>query len=70
MSAQKVNIRVGTDLEYAARIEYGFSGADSRGRHYNQPPKPYLRPAFDEHKNAAVKEVGAALKILIEKALR
>lgn len=70
MSAQKVNIRVGTDLEYAARIEYGFTGADSRGRHYNQPPKPYLRAAFDEHKSAAVKEVGAALKILIEKALR
>jgi hypothetical protein len=69
MSAQRVNIRIGTDLEYAARIEYGFSGRDSLGRNYDQPPKPYLRPAFDEHKDEAIREVGAALVVLVKKAL-
>lgn len=32
---------------YARRIEYGFVGADVLGRRYNQPPQPYMRPAFD-----------------------
>lgn len=37
---------VGTNLEYARRIEHGFVGKDSLGRSYNQAPKPYLHPAF------------------------
>lgn len=39
---------VGTDVVYARRIEYGFSGPDSLGRVYHQPPQPYMRPAYDE----------------------
>lgn len=30
-------IVIGTNVEYARRIEYGFVGQDSLGRHYNQP---------------------------------
>jgi len=41
--------RVGTNVEYARRVELGFVGADSLGRVYNQSPRPYLRPAL--HKN-------------------
>jgi HK97 gp10 family phage protein len=52
----------GTDVEYAARIEFGFSGQDSRGRTYDQPAKPYLRPAFDTQQAAAVSEMEAALR--------
>lgn len=37
--------RVGTDVKYAARIEFGFSGKDSLGREYNQAAQPFLRPA-------------------------
>lgn len=70
LSDRKVQIRIGTDLDYAARIEYGFTGTDSRGRHYSQPPRPYLRPAFDEHRDEAVREVGEALKVLVAKAVR
>lgn len=33
---------------YAARLEYGFIGTDSLGRHYAQPPHPHFRPAADE----------------------
>lgn len=37
----------GFDPAYARRIEYGFVGTDRLGRRYNQPPQPYMRPAFD-----------------------
>lgn len=32
-------------VPYARRLELGFVGTDSLGRHYSDPPKPYLRPA-------------------------
>ena len=37
---------VGPTVIYARRIELGFHGADSLGRHYNQPGYPYMAPAF------------------------
>lgn len=40
--------------EQAHRLEYGFYGADSLGRVYNQPPFPHFRPA--------IKTAGVALK--------
>lgn len=41
---------VGTNVEYARRIEFGFLGmTDSLGRTFFQPSLPYLRPAL--HKN-------------------
>jgi len=42
----KLEGRVGTNLEYARRVELGFVGTDSLGRTYNQAPRPYLRPAL------------------------
>lgn len=44
------DVLVGTELPYARRIEYGFNGADSRGRVYHQAARPYLRKAMDERK--------------------
>jgi hypothetical protein len=35
---------VGTVSPQARRLEYGFVGADSLGRHYNQPPFPHWEP--------------------------
>jgi len=63
-------ILVGTNLDYARRIEFGFSGADSLGRVFNQPAQPYLRPAVDSEKENVNNEVGAALKVLINKAIK
>lgn len=57
----RVVYKVGTDLEYAARIEFGFTGPDSLGRVYNQAPHPYLRPAFDENRAKATAEIGRVL---------
>ncbi|GAA2084471.1 hypothetical protein GCM10009759_03530 [Kitasatospora saccharophila] len=38
---------VGTNRPQAARLEYGFVGADSLGRVYNQPPFPHVGPSVD-----------------------
>jgi len=42
--------RVGSNVEYARRVELGFVGADSLGRIYNQKPNPYLRTALETNK--------------------
>lgn len=38
---------VGTNKPQGRRLEYGFHGADSLGRVYNQPPYPHFGPAVD-----------------------
>lgn len=37
---------VGTNAPQGRRLEYGFVGVDSLGRHYNQPPFPHVEPAL------------------------
>ncbi len=61
-TADSVSLAIGTNVEYAARIEFGFSGVDELGRRYNQPPMPYLRPAMDENIGRARREVVQAWK--------
>lgn len=39
---------VGTNRPQGPRLEFGFVGADSLGRVYNQPPFPHVGPARDE----------------------
>lgn len=43
-----MDVVVGSELPYAARIEFGFAGTDSLGRVYSQAAQPYLRPAIEE----------------------
>lgn len=64
-----VEVTTGTDVEYAARQEFGFHGADALGRHYNQEAHPYLRPAYDTKKHEAERETQEALKDLINTAV-
>lgn len=40
--------QVGTDKPQGRRLEFGFTGADSLGRNYNQPPYPHFGPALDK----------------------
>jgi len=35
-----------TDAPQGRRLEYGFVGIDSLGRHYAQPPFPHVQPAL------------------------
>lgn len=37
----------GTNRPQGRRLEYGFHGVDSLGRHYNQPAYPHVGPAID-----------------------
>ena len=46
LSPTKLEGKVGTNIEYGRRLELGFIGVDSKGRRYNQAPRPYLRPAL------------------------
>lgn len=48
-----VAARIGTNVEYAAAQEFGTS---------RMRAQPYLRPAYDEQKAAALKEMARALK--------
>jgi hypothetical protein len=52
---------VGTNKPQANRLEYGFHGADSLGRHYNQAPLPHFGPALDEIGPAFIEECGTIL---------
>ncbi len=40
---------IGTNVPYGRRLEFGFVGADSLGRIYNQAPRPHWRPAWDSN---------------------
>lgn len=64
-SSTYAEVATGTDVEYAARIEFGFMKADKLGRHYSQPAQPYMRPAYDHKKGEAENETQAALVDLI-----
>lgn len=54
---EKQVLKVLPDTPYAARIEFGFVGADSLGRVYNQAPNPYMRSAFDVMKGEATEAI-------------
>lgn len=41
-------VAVGSNAPQTMRLEFGFVGVDSIGRHYNQPPFPHFRPAENE----------------------
>ena len=47
-----VQVDVGTNKPQGRRLEFGFHGTDSLGRHYNQPPYPHveknIEPVVDE----------------------
>jgi hypothetical protein len=43
-----------------ARLEYGFSGRDSMGRVYAQPPFPHMRPALNSVKASYRVDLGKA----------
>jgi len=58
-SETSASILVGTNLEYAKHQEYGTSKMAAR---------PFLRPALDEEKENVKDEIGAALKVLVDKA--
>ena len=57
---------IGSTAVYAPRLEFGFTGVDSLGRAYNQPPYPFLRPAM----GLSQKEIQAAVQARLKVAMR
>lgn len=45
---------IGTNLDYARRLELGFVGTDSRGHNIHQAPHPFLRRALADHGQQAL----------------
>ena len=41
---------VGSNVEYARRLELGFVGQDKLGRTVNQKPRPHIIPAYERHR--------------------
>jgi hypothetical protein len=58
-------VRVGTDVPYGKRLEYGFNGTDALGRTYHQPAGGYARRAMDENREAVTQEVRNAIVALL-----
>lgn len=46
--AGRISVEVGTNAPQGRRLEYGFHGVDSLGRHYDQQPYPHVGPAVQE----------------------
>lgn len=46
-AGSSVSAVIGSNNPQARRLEFGFHGEDSLGRHYNQAPLPHFGPAFD-----------------------
>jgi hypothetical protein len=65
ISPTEVAVAVG--VPYGQRREKGFSGmTDALGRHYvNDPAKPYLQPAVDDHQQ----EVAEIMEMAVNTAL-
>lgn len=55
----------GTDVEYAARQEFGFNDTDALGRTYHQAARPYMRPAYADHRADALEETLNALRDIV-----
>ncbi|MGW2998686.1 HK97 gp10 family phage protein [Streptomyces sp. NPDC001155] len=52
---------VGTSEPQGRRLEFGFVGVDSLGRHYAQRPFPHLGPAVAAFGPLLVRELGRAV---------
>jgi len=61
LSAGEATATVGTNAVQGRRLEYGFVGADSLGRVYNQSPYPHFGPALDEVGPLFLAAVSAAI---------
>jgi len=59
----------GFDPPYARRIEKGFMGTDSLGRHYDQAAQPYMAPAFENKRDEADKAIREGVLSSLDEAM-
>jgi phage gpG-like protein len=53
---------VGPSMAYSARLEFGFIGTDSLGRHYHQAARPYMTPAAEQAQAIFTRIIGTLFK--------
>ena len=63
----RVEMAVGSSMDYARRLEKGFVGTDSRGRRYHQAPRPFLRPALDNNTEKIETEIKKRFATILER---
>jgi Bacteriophage HK97-gp10, putative tail-component len=51
-----------TEHPASYRLEYGFVGVDSLGRHYADPPRPHVRPAVRDTETGLANRIKRALR--------
>ena len=66
----QVAVKVFTKDPYAKRIERGFYGKDSLGRHYHQQGQPYMKPALNENRDRIVKIIMGDIRANLRRAGR
>lgn len=64
------SISIGTDVDYAARKEFGFDGTDAAGRTHHEGATPYMRPAVDNNRSEVSREIAESLRDLVNVAAR
>lgn len=64
MNGSAVVADVGTNKPQGRRLEFGFHGTDSLGRHYNQPPFPHVEPAIPGVMDGLTKSIEAEVRKL------
>lgn len=50
MGADTITGTVGTNMKQGKRLEFGFVGTDSKGRRYNQAPRPHFKVTYEKNK--------------------
>lgn len=69
-SSTRVRIGVVPDAPHAKRIEYGYKGPDSLGRHFHQGPHSYIRATYDTKRGEAREAMIDEGESVIEEALK
>ena len=67
-SAGNPQALVSTQAPQAARLEYGFVGADALGRAYTQAPYPHVRPAVEQYEPVLAQQVRDAVAAAAQEA--
>jgi hypothetical protein len=58
---EEVVVQVGTIMEYAARLEFGFNDVDSLGRRYQTAARPYFRTTYIQERERIRAILGGAV---------
>lgn len=60
---------VGTNKPQARRLEWGFTGTDSLGRRYRQPPFPHVGPAVKKYEDSYMRAMQGEAVASVEAAV-